>query len=551
MLERQDGRPRCHALVIGAQTHRLRGADADAVAMAAELGRQGFPFELRTGAHATRDEILAAWDRLIERARPDDAVVYYFSGHGGLAINTNVEQLRLRREFPAEVAYVVPFDDDPGGPFRGVSEWELAFRLQALTLRTRNVVVIHDCCHAEGVVRGPKDPVDDDEPTARTVIRRFVDLGAHFQAMLAADGRFETRYPDGNPFAVRLAAATRKQRAWEVATAAGGYRGVFTAALVDALAAVGDEVVTWAWLVEDVRDRMATIGPLQRAEVQGPAGRALFSQATPAPAGAVPVFRSYTRGGASTTIAAGRLLGVAAGQVVPIARLSDTDSVISTEPVTITAAGAFSSTIARPPRNSGTVALLAGEEVHARAARLRGLAGGHGLGTDAVRVMCATVVDGEPLALTGEPLAADAPLAIEFLNRARHPLHVHAFAVAADDRITDLHPLAASGVLLEPGERETIGAVPGLGLVGIVARPDARPVEILMIATASPADLRGLATPDPAHALDGAAIRTAPLPLSFSAPALRDGHREFKEPPPADPDAFLVVVVPFPAAAAI
>ena len=78
------------ALVIGASDRAPADPPSAAeldVGRVAELLAPRFEVERLSGRAATRDAILGAYARLIERTGERDAAVVYFSGHGGLAFD--------------------------------------------------------------------------------------------------------------------------------------------------------------------------------------------------------------------------------------------------------------------------------------------------------------------------------------------------------------------------------------------------------------------------------------------------------------------------------
>ena len=81
-----------------------------------------YEVELLQGPGATRAGILAGYRRLIERAEPGDAVVVYFSGHGGMAIDPEVPA--GARVLPRRFQFIAPTDypvaaSQTGDDFRG------------------------------------------------------------------------------------------------------------------------------------------------------------------------------------------------------------------------------------------------------------------------------------------------------------------------------------------------------------------------------------------------------------------------------------------------
>ncbi|WP_327000455.1 caspase family protein [Dactylosporangium sp. NBC_01737] len=142
------------ALLIGSQTHGLRGVHDDVASMRDALA--GFGFQARTlvGEQAGYDGIVDAYRALIADTADGDAVVVYYSGHGARYRNP----LAARDpDSPAWLQYLVP-TDLPGaaaGTFRGVLAEELSLLQSALTARTGNVTTILDCCHAARMSRNP------------------------------------------------------------------------------------------------------------------------------------------------------------------------------------------------------------------------------------------------------------------------------------------------------------------------------------------------------------------------------------------------------------
>src|SRR5262245_37015419 len=93
----------------------------------------GFEVELLLGSAASRAGILAGYQAIIERAEPGDAVVIYFSGHGGLAIAPDLSSGALA--LPGQLRFIAPTDfaQTTEDDFRGISAWELSQLLRQLT----------------------------------------------------------------------------------------------------------------------------------------------------------------------------------------------------------------------------------------------------------------------------------------------------------------------------------------------------------------------------------------------------------------------------------
>ena len=287
------------ALVIGAQVEGLRGPDEDSAQIGALLAARGFAIDRRIGPAASRAGILAGLAALTAAAAPQDAAVVYFSGHGYHGAHPDGGHWQC----------IAPTDLRAGSDhdWRGITAWELAAQLAALTRRTRNVTVWLDCCHAAELCRdgGPPGAI------ARA-LPHPVDGGraAHLAALRALHGpATDAVDPLGNPDVVRVVAAGQREPAFERAGPDGGYRGAFTAALVDVLAEAGDAPVSWRSIVGAIRARVQAQFPRQRPVVEGPAGRAPFSLIEPAE----PAHVAARRDGDAVVLAAGWLTQVAIG----------------------------------------------------------------------------------------------------------------------------------------------------------------------------------------------------------------------------------------------
>ncbi len=268
------------ALLIGSQTGGLTGVHGDIEVMDDALTKLGFTTMPTVGADATTDEIVARYRGLIQDSRPDDAVLVYYSGHGGRQPNPLAG---AGSTSPTWLQYIVPtdFDDRSGGRARCVLAEELSALQAELTGRTRNVTVVLDCCHAARMSRGssalPKAngrlvlPADDLARRWRQVVGRLP--GA-----------------DANADAVRVVACGPDQSAYEdYDTGLGGRHGMLTAALVGLLTGPDATLLTWSDVLEVLRRAFGETVALQRPEIEGPAGRLLFSLDTRGGTGVLPV----------------------------------------------------------------------------------------------------------------------------------------------------------------------------------------------------------------------------------------------------------------------
>ncbi|MCB9756633.1 MAG: caspase family protein [Myxococcales bacterium] len=297
------------ALLIGCPTGALRGVEHDLEVMSSALAHRDFEITTLHGDAATRAGIIAAIEALTRASARGDGALLYFSGHGGLAHNPDYH---ADRGVEARLQFLVPTDiyESTDGDFRGILDVELARLLAALTRRTPNVSVILDCCHAARMFRGF---------TPRSLDHLWsVGLASHLQG-LAARGLLRREFVEANPFAVRVVAAGASQPAFEYDNPAGARVGVLTEALARALEESRGHAITWDALARRVRALVRAVIPEQRAEVEGPVHRLLFSTEERVSTGTLTFALDrgvpYLRGGA--------LLGVEPGDVFAVLSPSD------------------------------------------------------------------------------------------------------------------------------------------------------------------------------------------------------------------------------------
>jgi hypothetical protein len=258
------------ALIVGAEADGLVGVLNDVAMMTSLLKSRQFAVEIRTGPDATRAGILDSFDKLIADSHDGDAIVVYFSGHGGLARVIAPDGNPL-----PELQFIVPTDYGASRPgdFRGITAIELSVRLARLTNVSRNVSVILDCCHAAHMVR-------NDGLRVRALPHpTYLDIGEHLGMLRALGLPTDLAHPISNPDAVRLVACAPWESSYEGTNNRGLEVGLLTDSLRVALDEVGPARVSWATLVQRIRDRVSTLEPLQRPAVEGPNRRILFELA--------------------------------------------------------------------------------------------------------------------------------------------------------------------------------------------------------------------------------------------------------------------------------
>ncbi|OQV00565.1 Caspase domain-containing protein [Cladophialophora immunda] len=273
--------PNKKALLIASPFGRLKGPLRDVEMVVGVLRTLGFDTAECCGADATRDGILQAWRQLIDSIHQGDCVVIYYSGHGGM-----VESLRdqprdisnLGATQPWRYQFIVPMDFEDTtakGDFGGILDIELSCLVWEMTAKTKNATIILDCCYAGHMVR---DPDFGASATARSLsevqyhdVSKYVDRLKHLDQV-----RTETE-AEGNPWAIRIAAAAANETAWEYQNAEGEWRGAMTEALVLAMAEGSASGISWWTTMLRVKELVNVRFPYQHPRADGPVNRHRFS----------------------------------------------------------------------------------------------------------------------------------------------------------------------------------------------------------------------------------------------------------------------------------
>lgn len=259
-----------------------------------------------TGPQATHAAIVRTFhEHLIGKALPHTKVVFWFSGHGSRIPDPSRKDLAPREEGEA------PWDDtlvawdsravSPVGS-HDLTDDELASLLAAL--RAKDVVVVTDCCHSGGLLRGGRQPsVREAEhgtaPLDRALVRAFWPADV---PLLDDDEHGDL------PHVVQIAGCGAEEQAGEHRTEAGVF-GTLTWFLTQALGDVAPDA-SWDEVAAIVRARVSGHGtrPGQRVQVLGNTGRAVFGGRGRAVAAGYQVDRYGVRG---LEVAAGRIHGLA------------------------------------------------------------------------------------------------------------------------------------------------------------------------------------------------------------------------------------------------
>jgi hypothetical protein len=390
------------ALLIASPFRGLRGPMNDVERMDKVLRGMGFETFQCSGPDATRPGILEAWGQLINKICADDAVVIYYSGHGGLV--TSAERADRLFEAPNpptpwRYQFLVPMDfdefDEAGGGgdsdedgrtgFRGILDIELSALVRDTTARTPNLTLILDCCYAGRMARDPTAATVVVPRTISTTTSCRDDYGRRFAAVsryansLYWQGRLPTDlHPEQSPYAVRIAAAAAGETAWEYRSELNGVDGIWHGVLTEALLCIlegGDgeslggagergsnaAMMSWRTIMLRVAELVNVRFPYQHPEVAGPADRLPF-QVRELVEGAFHI-RMEGNSTRSTVIQAGRVSGVREGNiytVVPfgVDKAAGGQSDKWLGEATVTSATAFKATADFIPRNPATGAKL-------------------------------------------------------------------------------------------------------------------------------------------------------------------------------------------------
>ena len=160
------------ALLVAAETFGLTGCEHDAALMGDVLGRRGFEVELLQGGERRSPGSSPPSAPSSRATGPGDAVVVYYSGHGGRMPHPGWAA-RQAVGRPAHIQFLVPTDiaESTADDFRGLLAEELTEWQWRLTDATRNVTTILDCCHSAFMARGL-------ELVPKAVARRFPSRGS-------------------------------------------------------------------------------------------------------------------------------------------------------------------------------------------------------------------------------------------------------------------------------------------------------------------------------------------------------------------------------------
>ncbi|MGH9362617.1 MAG: caspase family protein [Thermoanaerobaculia bacterium] len=310
-MSRRRGR---FALLVGIDCYpnfksQLRSCANDARLLAEVLReRFGFPEErvtLLLDQAATRQGILEGLAALRLRARPDDAVVFFYSGHGSQVPDREGDEPDGLDES------IVPHDGgrDPH-PFRDITDDEIYAWVLGVSEVTPNVAIIVDTCYSGTLAReGREKWVAAETRRAEELPPSPVPAGLF--GPRARDAHASGLLPIGDRY-VLFAACRVEERAKELPLKPGvPSHSVFTFHLCQALQQAPARA-TYRDLLEPVRAAVAASAPDQTPQLEGARDRLLFGMAVAAP---TPFLEVRERAGERLRLGGGAVHGVTPGSL--------------------------------------------------------------------------------------------------------------------------------------------------------------------------------------------------------------------------------------------
>lgn len=325
-LAAQDGEakarqhPKSLALLVGINTYAgrkeapspLRGTKND-IDRAERVLLDRFGFEPDSivklvDADATHEKIVSEiYGHLIKKAGPKTKVVFWFSGHGSRIPDASHHDPSPREMSESAMDQtLVAYDSRMVGPYGSYDITDDELHSLFAEIKSRNVLIVTDCCHSGGALRGNGDGAvrhcgEGTRPLSREHLKAFWPNRVRFRDD-----------DEGNVLrsVVHLSACGAQQLAGEYKTALGWF-GTMTWFLTTTLKGV-DENASWQEVARLTRARVAGFGsmPGQRVQAEGDVSRGIFGgDGRPVPPG----YPADRFGPNRFVIAAGRVQGVGEG----------------------------------------------------------------------------------------------------------------------------------------------------------------------------------------------------------------------------------------------
>jgi hypothetical protein len=300
-------------------------------------------------AWPTYENIVAAFEGLMEAAQPGDQVYVHYSGHGGRAPTLVPE----RKGVDGVDEALVPTDIHRPGT-RYLRDIELTLIFQRMVDRGLHLSVVLDSCHSGGAVRGAADVavrglgiIDATPRPGDSLVASTGDLADMWQRLTPtttrAVGVGSGWLPEPRGY-VLLAACTASQSAFEYAFQGEQRNGVLSYWLLDSLRTYGHQI-SCRVLYDRILAKVHSQFQYQTPQLQGEGQNPLFGAGAVAAPSFMPVLEvdiSRQR----VRIGTGEVVGIRAGAqlaVYPFGTTRFGDATNRQALVTITDVGATSS----------------------------------------------------------------------------------------------------------------------------------------------------------------------------------------------------------------
>jgi metacaspase-1 len=281
--------PRRLAVVVGIDDYPgtdadLDGSVADARAMRDLLIQQyGFregDVRMLLNNQATRGNIIGAFRQHLGQARPEDVVVFYFSGHGMQLDNNYLLKPPVDREPDGVDESIVVWDDS--GRIGVIVDDELGFL--ADQLQARRALIMIDACHSGTVTRASgvmarqldlrriADQVVIPSEMSPEMARWAAELEADAARNTTVVANWATVTSRGAMRHLLLSGSAADEVSWAMGGLSGGYtgmHGLFTTRFINALRAA-DASTTFGQVMNGVRTEVRNTSRQRTGDYQTP-----------------------------------------------------------------------------------------------------------------------------------------------------------------------------------------------------------------------------------------------------------------------------------------